>query len=135
MRNGWTFVAAALGSLATSPVLACGACIEDRVAAVYDYQVEQQAGRDGLRIAYLGVLGRGAESQAATAAVAAALRGMPAALAGTVRTSASPAAASFAWRGDESSLRNAIESVNGRLAASGLKVELLRTWDARRGLH
>ena len=114
---------------------ACGHCIEDRVAAVYDYAVEQRAERDQLSIAYLGVTGRRAESTAAAATVAKALDEIPAAIVGTVRTSVSPSAASFAWRGDDAALRDAVRGANDRLAASGLQVELLKTWDRRRGLH
>jgi hypothetical protein len=126
---------ALLAALWTGAALACGHCVEDRVAAVYDYSVELKAEREGLRVAYLGVTGARAESQAAAAAVATALRDLPAAAAETVHTSASPAAASFAWRGDDAALRSAIHTVNDRLAPSRLRLELLRTWDARRGLH
>lgn len=124
-----------LAAMRTDAALACGHCVEDRVAAVYDYGVELQAGREGMRVAYLGVTGAKAESAAAAAAVAAALRDLPAAAAETVHTSVSPAAASFAWRGDDIALKNTIRTVNDRLAKSRLRLELLRTWDARRGLH
>lgn len=129
-------IALAIALLAAAPpALACGHCVEDRVAAVYDYRVEQEAGRQNLRVAYLGVNGPRAESEAAAATVATALRENPAAVADTVRTSVSPAAASFAWRGDDAALLGAMRSANERLAAAGLKLELLRTWDARHGLR
>jgi hypothetical protein len=114
---------------------ACGVCIEDRVAAVYDYQIEQEAARQGMSIVYLAVEGPRAESTAAATAVAAALRADPITLADSVRTSVSPAAASVTWRGDTRGLQAALRSANERLAPSGLKLELLRTWDARSGLH
>jgi hypothetical protein len=127
-------VAALLAALSAT-AFACGHCIEDRVAAVYDYQVERQADRERLRIAYVGVTGARAEGQATADRVAAALRDIPAAAKETIRTSASPAAASFAWRGDDAVLRDTIQTVNRQLAPSGIKLEILRTWDARRGLH
>lgn len=129
----WLALAGSL--LGAGAALACGHCIEDRVAAVYDYSVELQARRDRLQIAYLGVTGRRAESQTAAAAVAETLRNLPSAVADTVRTSVSPAAASFAWRGDDLALHNGIRAANERLATSGLKMELLRTWDKGHGLH
>lgn len=114
---------------------ACGHCVEDRVAAVYDYQVELRAGRDHLRIAYLGIDGARAESEAARDAVAAALRDVPLVEVDTLRTSASPSAASFAWRGSEAELRGEVQRLNERLSGSGLRAGLLRTWDARHGLR
>jgi hypothetical protein len=126
---------AALLAAAATESRACGHCVEDRVAAVYDYQVERQADRDHLRIAYVGVTGARAESPATADRVAAALRDAPAAAPDTIRTSASPAAASFAWRGNDAMLRDTLQAANRQLAASGIRLEVLRTWDARRGLH
>lgn len=129
-------VAAALLALSAAPAaIACGHCIEDRVAAVYDYQLELLAGQEHLRIAYLGVRGARAETQAASDRVAAVLRENAVAMPGTIRTSVEPAAAAFAWHGDDQALRAALRDTNSRLAPAGLSVELLRTWDARRGLR
>jgi hypothetical protein len=120
---------------AMHPASACGHCVEDRVAAVYDYQVELRAGRDHLRIAYLGIDGPRAESEAAREAIATALRDVPLVERDTLRTSAAPAAASFAWRGSEAELRGAMRTLNAQLAGSGLRAGLLRTWDAQHGLR
>ena len=125
----------AILAFAAAGALACGLCVEDRVAAVYDYGVELQAGSSGQAIAYLGVHGRRAESAQAAALVAEVLTACPAVAAGTVRTSASPAAASFAWEGGEPALPAILASIRSRLAEAGLGLELLRTWDAKRGLH
>lgn len=128
-------VALLAATAATPPAWACGHCVEDRVAAVYDYQVELRAGRDHLQIAYLGIDGARAESEAARVAVAAALRDAPRVEQDTLRTSATPAAASFAWRGSREDLRGEVQRLNARLSGSGLRAELLRTWDARNGLR
>ena len=128
------FLAAAFALVATAAV-ACGHCVEDRVAAVYDYGTELQAGSAGERIAYLGVEGRRAESPRSAAAVGEALRACPAVTAGSVRTSVSPAATAFAWQGGEQALAEILQRVNGQLAAAGLRLELLRIWDLKQGWH
>ncbi|MDD5249797.1 MAG: hypothetical protein PHY45_12465 [Rhodocyclaceae bacterium] len=121
-------------ALGAATALACGHCIEDRVAAVYDYGVAQQAGREGLRVAYLGIAGRSAETAAAAAATGDALRGIAGVAPGTLRVAAAPAAAAFAWSGDEAALARILQTANRRLVAAGLRLELLRVWEAGRGL-
>jgi len=128
------FVVAALGVTARTAG-ACGHCVEDHVAAVYDYGMQQQAGRAGLEIAYLGIEGSRAESPRAAALVGDALRGSRLIAAGTVRTSFAPPAAAFAWSGGDPALRAILESIRATLADNGLHLELLRVWNAERGLH
>lgn len=131
----WGLLLAATASVIAVDAAACGHCVEDAVAAVYDYQVELRADHEHMAIAYVGVRGVRAETPAAASSVAKTLRDIPNAEAGTVRTSVSPPAASFAWRGDEASLGEAMRAANAQLLPAGLKLELLKTWDSRRGLH
>lgn len=126
--------AAAL-ALAAADALACGHCVEDRVAAVYDYGMEQEARGAGRGIAYLGVNGRQAQTPRAANLVREALQHRPEIAAGTVRTSVTPAAAAFAWGGEAQALPAIIDALNGELGPAGLHLELLRVWDAKHGLR
>ena len=47
----------ALGTLASGGVLACGYCIEDRVAAVYDQAVVDASARTHRTVAFLSIEG------------------------------------------------------------------------------
>ena len=120
----------ALLVLAAGPALGCGHCIEDRVAIVYDYAVEQQALREGLDIAYLGV-----EGAAPDATIRAALAEQPGVAARTLRIASEPRAVAFAWNTRETALAPLLARANGRLAAGGAALVVLRTWSAGAGLH
>lgn len=120
----------ALLALAAGPALGCGHCIEDRVAIVYDYAVEQQALREGLDIAYLGV-----EGAAPDAAIREALADQPGLVARTLRIAREPRAVSFAWNTRETALVALLARVNGRLGTAGATLVVLRTWSAGAGLH
>jgi hypothetical protein len=94
MKCTWTFVAFVAALVAADAASACGACVEDKVAATYDHAVIAQAMRRHQQVLFVGVEGPRAELAAGRLAqVARKLRGVEAA---SVRTSASPAALSFA---------------------------------------
>lgn len=87
----------ALAALALStPViaLACGVCVEDKMAATYDYAVIQQAAAQGRLVVFCEVRGRVAPERLREAA--ARVDGVDPA---SVRTSVEPAAVSFALDG------------------------------------
>lgn len=117
--------------LAAARASACGHCIEDRIAVVYDYGVEQQARRAGLEIAYLGIDGATADGEKIRDVLAA----EPAIDRGTVRIAADPPAAAFAWDPRQTALAGLLGRLNGRLATTGAKLVVLKTWNAQRGLH
>ncbi|MBI5616519.1 MAG: hypothetical protein HY943_09525 [Gammaproteobacteria bacterium] len=120
----------ALLGLAAGHAFGCGHCVEDRVAVVYDYAVEQQALREGLDIAYLGVDGTVSDD-----VLRAALAGEAGIAAATLRTAAAPRAVAFAWNTRETGLDALLARANGRLAAGGATLLVLRTWSAAAGLH
>lgn len=78
-------------ALAAPAAWACGVCVEDKVAATYDYAVVQRALAHGQVVVYCEMSGRAAEARLRHAA--AQVSGVDA---GTVRISAEPAALSFA---------------------------------------
>jgi hypothetical protein len=122
--------AGAILLLVAGRALACGHCIEDRVAMVYDYAVEQQAEREGLDIAYLGIDGTVSDDT-----LRAALAGEAGIAVATLRIAAAPRAAAFAWNTRETGLDALLARANERLAAGGAALVVLRTWSAGAGLH
>ena len=82
----------ALASLVPLAAAACGACIEDKVAATYDHAVIQRATAKRQQVVFVGVDG---PVQAASLDRAVAKARVPGMVTGTLRTSASPPAFSF----------------------------------------
>jgi hypothetical protein len=80
-----------LFALAAPAVWACGVCVEDKVAATYDYAVVQHALARGQVVVYCEMSGRGGDAQLRQAAAR-----VPGLDAASVRISAEPAALSFA---------------------------------------
>jgi hypothetical protein len=75
--------------------LACGACDEDRVAATYDHAVINAAMARHQRVVFVAVDGP-VSAEKLAARIAAAANWIPGVQKGTLRTSASPLAFSFA---------------------------------------
>jgi hypothetical protein len=78
-------------ALAAPAVWACGVCVEDKVAATYDYAVVQRALARGQVVVYCEMSGRGGDARLRQAAAR-----VPGLDAASVRISAEPAALSFA---------------------------------------
>ncbi|MGH7065138.1 MAG: hypothetical protein ACREET_13765 [Stellaceae bacterium] len=95
MKRHSILLALALAASAPAAVLACGACVEDNVAATYDHAVIEAAIARHHQVVFVAIEGSldAARIGARVKAAAAALRGVQA---GTVRTSLSPPAFSFA---------------------------------------
>jgi hypothetical protein len=91
-------MATAMTTIATSGSLACGACVEDRVAATYDHAVVNNAIARRQQIVFVAVDGptRAEKIEARIIAAASKVRGVNA---GTLRTSIAPQAFSFALDG------------------------------------
>jgi hypothetical protein len=94
-RHSRIFIAAS-ALVAATAASACGVCVEDRIAATYDHAVIRQAAEQRRQVVFVGVDGyvrpEDVRRDLARARV-------PGVVAGTVRTSASPAAFSFALDG------------------------------------
>ena len=93
MRPLLIAIAAALGALAPG-VWACGACIEDKVAATYDQAVIDRAVASHRQVVFVAIEGPVSASKvvAQVPAVASKVRGVQV---GSLRTSTSPPAFSF----------------------------------------
>jgi hypothetical protein len=127
LRLFWTAVvlAAAL-ALWSRPVPACEVCVEDHVAATYDYAVVAGAEAAGRKVLFVAVRGRDAAAPASEAALRRALYAVAAVDRASIRFSAFPSAASFAWNPKRTSSAEVLRAVNGRLGGSGLTLVALR---------
>ncbi|MBS0446880.1 MAG: hypothetical protein JSR59_13140 [Proteobacteria bacterium] len=101
--------------------LACGACLEDKMAATYDYAVSRQAAAKRLAVVYCDVQGQVTAERLRRAA--AQVDGLDAT---SVRTSGEPAAMSFALDTTVSSAAAAVSRISTALGGAG-KVTLLRS--------
>lgn len=112
---------------ATFPVasLACGVCIEDKVAATYDHAVVMRAGARGHLVVF-GEIDGAVDIETVTAGIPAAARGVTGIDRGTVRTSASPPAFSFALDPAAQAPASAVAILQKRLRAQGVRLSVLR---------
>ena len=113
---------AVLAWLAFAPgaALACGACVEDKVAAVYDHGVAEGAARHGHRVAFLaldGPLVAGERSRRAVFEALARSRGVDRA---TVRVSIENAACAAAFDPARTSAAAIAAELGRRLAPIGI---------------
>jgi hypothetical protein len=112
-------------ALAAPVAWACGVCVEDKVAATYDYAVVQRALARGQVVVYCEVSGRADAAQLRHAAVK-----VPALDAASLRISAEPAALSFALDTARQSPKAAVAALQHALPA-GTHVHIIRLATAK----
>jgi hypothetical protein len=114
-----------LGALSSASSFACGACIEDAVAATYDYRVVTSAAARRHVVVFGQIKGSADMQKVARriSAVAGRMRGVSTA---TVRTSAAPAAFSFALDPMVQTPEAAVAQLQERLHASGVQLTVVR---------
>ena len=115
-------LAAALSPAAS---FACGACVEDKIAATYDYAVVKKAEADHHLMVY-GEIESSANVNAVTAKVASAAARVRGVDRGTVRISASPPAFSFALDPASQGPDAAMNELRKRLGSANVKLTVLR---------
>lgn len=123
MRAALAFLAAALAADA----LACGYCVEDRVAAVYDHAVVVKSLDRRHPVIFLAI--EGALVPADGKAIESALRAVPGTDPGSLRVSVAGAAVSFSYDPKRGGLGPILGGMEGRLAAKGLGLSLLKVID------
>jgi hypothetical protein len=90
-------LALAAASAIAPPARGCDACLEDKIAATYDWSVVTAAKRQGHAVVFAALQGRLPPGDAALARdITGRLAAIPGVDAGTVRVSLAPGAASFA---------------------------------------
>jgi hypothetical protein len=127
MRGGAAVIAAALAAIAPAASRACGACVEDKVAATYDHGVVERAAASGEVMVFCEVIGP-LDAQRLKEAVRR-LRGVKPR---SVRVSEQPAAVSFAVNPKVRSPQGAVETAQ-RGMAGGTRLRIVRLqWPAGR---
>lgn len=119
-----TTIGAGLVALAPVAGQACGACVEDKVAATYDHSVVLRAAARGDVMVYCAVVGPLDQRRLAEA-----VRRVRGVKADSVRTSAQPAALSFAVDRARQSPEAAVEAAQRGLQ-SGTRLTILRSVEA-----
>jgi uncharacterized protein (DUF2236 family) len=121
MRLFWVaFIFAVALALWSRPVPACEVCVEDHVAATYDYGVVARAEAAGRKVMFVAVQGKDAAAPRSEAAIRKALAAVPGIDRASIRYSAFPTAVSFAWNPERYDSGEVLRTVNGGLGGSGL---------------
>jgi len=115
-------------ALAGGPALACGVCVEDRVAAVFDNTVVDQSIGARRHVAFFGVEGSLPATAESRRALLAALYASGAAR-GSARVSLESASVSAAFDPARTTLSRLREDAAKRLAPKGLGLTALRVID------
>lgn len=117
-------IAILAGLMLAESVLACGYCVEDKIAATYDHAVIVGAADRRHQVVFLSLENGPAKSR--ERAVARAVESTPGVDAGTVRVSLENGAVSFAFDPSRTSLNSIVGSVRRKLTGKGSGVSVLR---------
>ena len=120
----------ALAAVFVMPVsgFACETCIEDQIAATYDHAVVAKAEVSKQLILYAAVRGKNAGTASSDAKVRRAIASVAGVDRSSIRVSAAPPAASFAWDAKRLRSGTVLRAINSRLAGSGLALVALQTF-------
>lgn len=113
----------------TSVALACGICIEDKVAVVYDYAVVERALGAQHHVAFCGVEGGFVSSDGLKREIERAIESTSGVDHGSARVSLDNASASFAFDPARAQLGTVLRETDRKLAARGLRLVPLRVMD------
>jgi hypothetical protein len=117
-------VAILAGLMLAESALACGHCVEDKIAATYDHAVIVGAADRKHQVVFLSLEAAPAKSR--ERAVMRAVESAPGVDAGTVRVSLENGAISFAFDPSRNSLSSIVGSVRRKLAGQAGGVSVLR---------
>lgn len=124
------FVAATLSlSLHAPAALACGHCVEDRIAAVYDHAVLTQANGAGRVVAFCAIEGGLPQNKELQREIERALTSTRGVDHGSVRVSMGSASLSFAFDPARTKFSAVLKEVDQKLAGKGLSLLPLRLTD------
>jgi hypothetical protein len=125
-----THLLAALAFLfAARDVFACGYCIEDRVAAVYDHAIVVRALERRHEVAFLAIEGALTGGGDLRRSIESGLGTVTGIDRGTARVSLESASLSFAYDPRKPGLRPVLRTIEKTLAAKGLSLSILRVID------
>lgn len=118
-----------LGALSAPLAMACGHCVEDKMAAVYDHAVISQAKARHQHVAFIaieGPLGADAKTRAAIAGV---LRGVKGVDPKSVRVSLELASISYAFDPKRTSFASVQRAIGAPLSRMGLRTSEIAILD------
>ncbi len=121
--------AIAVSSLVGSvpPAMACGHCMEDKVAATYDHAVMTAAQRHGHAVVFAEIQGPIPPGPALEAWILRSVESCAGVIAGTSRVSLAPAALSLAYDPRRTGAGSLVRRINLRLSRRGLRAALIDT--------
>ena len=125
--RGCIVAALAAGFAATS--FACGYCIEDKIAAVYDHAVITRAVAQKHQVVFFAVEGQMPAGEVARRALEAIAESAAGVDKGSARVSVEPASLSVAFNPARAPFAGMERSLSRKLAARGLTVAILRVMD------
>ena len=112
--------------LLSPEALACGVCIDDKIASCYDHAVVTQARNQGHAVAFFALDGSLPAREDVRSALLKAVQGAKGVLRGTARVSLENAALSFAYDPGRASSAEVAAAIEKRLGGPRLKLRLLR---------
>lgn len=127
--RGFITVAAMLVAVHAPAAFACGYCVEDKIAAVYDHAVAMQAFGHKHQVAFFGIDGPLIVNQATQREIEASAQGVAGIDAGSVRVSVESAALSVAFDPRHLSFAALQKSLEKKLAAKRLTLLPMRVMD------
>ena len=126
-RRACIIAAFAAGSAATS--FACGYCIEDKIATVYDHAVVTRAVAQKHQVVFFAVEGQMSAGEASRRALEAVAESAAGVDKGSARVSVESASLSVAFNPARAPFAGMERSLSRKLAARGLSVAILRVMD------
>ena len=110
---------------------ACGVCVEDKIAAVYDHAAVQQAIAAKHTMVFFHIDGKLVVNERSKRAISEIARATPGVDAASVRVSCELASMALAFDGRRTNLVTLQESLEKRLAAQGLSLLAMQVRDGR----
>ncbi len=115
-----------LAALFQGGALACGVCIDDKIASCYDHAVVAAARAKGQAVAFFAIEGDIVRGEKTRRAVSRAIDAAKGVVPGTSRVSLENAALSFAYDPGRASSADVEAAIEKSLGAQRLKLKLLR---------
>jgi len=123
--------ALAVALLVSTEALACGVCVEDKIAAVYDHAAVHQALAAKRTVVFFHIDGKLVADERTKRAIAGIARATPGVDAASVRVSCELASMALAFDGRRTNLVKVQESLEKRLSAQGLSLLAMQVRDGR----
>ena len=117
------------GCLLAGPALACGVCVEDKIAAVYDHAAVQKAVAEKRTVVFFAIDGKLIQGERSRLAIAAAARAAPGVDPSSVRVSTELASLALAYDPRRANLAQVEKALDATLGPMGLSLLTLQVRD------